>query len=110
MIDSSSNFGGREYLNGRYTGVVSSWISTTGYLGFRTVLGDGNHYGWAKITTNADASSLTLLAIGFNTVPGAGILAGSAVVPEPASSAALLGLGAAGLAIYRKRKQLRRGA
>ena len=110
LIDSSATFGAREYLNGANSGVVSSWISASGYLAFRAALGDGNHYGWAKVTTNADASSLTLLALGFNTSPGGGIFAGSDVIPEPASTAALLGLGATGLALYRKRKNFRRAA
>jgi hypothetical protein len=45
-------------------------------------------------------------------VAGGAIQAGqtSATVPEPASSAVLLAAGAAGLALYRQRKNIRRAA
>ena len=63
-----------------------------------------------KLQTNADATTITVLAMGYNDTPGASILAGQglAAVPEPASSAALLALGAAGLVAYRQRKKLQR--
>lgn len=109
QIGSGTVFGNRAYMNGLNSGVIAAWTGTTGYLGFKIALGDGNHYGWANITTNSDASTVTLNAIGFNAAPNQPIFAGQTVVPEP-STVALLALGAAGLVAYRQRKKIARAA
>lgn len=96
------------------TGLVDpDWSSTTGYIGLKFNAGDSYiHYGWLKVSTNADASSITLLAMGYNDAVGETLGSGEGLVPvpEPATSAALLALGAAGLVAYRQRKKLRRAA
>ncbi|MBS0632365.1 MAG: PEP-CTERM sorting domain-containing protein [Verrucomicrobia bacterium] len=90
--------------------VVTQWSNVTGYFGIKFNPGDGFHYGWIKLQTNADASQWTILSGAYNSVAGESILAGqgAVAVPEPATSAALLALGAAGLVAYRQRKKLRR--
>jgi len=99
------------YASYNGSNVAPGWDNSTAYAGFRDVLGDGTHYGWAKITTSDHGAVVTLDAIGFNNVPGEAIAAGQTVaVPEPAASAALLALGAAGLAAYRQRKKIARAA
>ncbi len=82
-----------------------------GYLGFR--IPDANHtanYGWIHLdnfTVAPNASSYRVVDWAYQN-DGSAILAGEGptAVPEPTSSAlALIAMGAAGLAIYRKRKQ-----
>jgi hypothetical protein len=108
-----ASFGTFGYFKPYNTPVLPAWASTTGYVGFKYTQGDGAHYGWLKFTTNTDGSSVTLDAMGYDTVAGQGITAGegqAAAVPEPASSALLLACGAAGLAAYRRRKKIQRPA
>ncbi|MBS0632364.1 MAG: PEP-CTERM sorting domain-containing protein [Verrucomicrobia bacterium] len=96
---------------GSYADVNPIWQSGTGYIGVKFADGDGyNHYGWLKVATNADATSITLLAMGYNDAVDGPISAGEGLssVPEPATSATLLALGAAGLVAYRRRKHFRR--
>jgi len=121
LVNASLGFDGSNlaYFS-RFTGDHSpDWQgATTGYIGLKTLdistADQASHYGWLKISINADASTITLLAFGYNKTPNAGLLTGQTSgeaptpVPEPATSAALLALGAAGLVAYRQRKQLRR--
>ncbi|MBS0632363.1 MAG: PEP-CTERM sorting domain-containing protein, partial [Verrucomicrobia bacterium] len=108
----SADFNGRTSL----AGAAPAWSNATGYVGVKFLAADFNgsdavyNYGWIKLQTNVDASQLTVLAFGYNDVDGGAISAGQGPtpVPEPATSAALLALGAAGLVAYRQRKQLRR--
>ena len=100
-------------LNRYGTGVAPAWSNTTGYFGIRFNPGDGFHYGWVKLQTNGNASQWAILGGAYNSVVGESILAGqgpTTPVPEPATSAALLALGAAGLVAYRQRKKLQRAA
>jgi len=104
-------FSSQAYLNNFYAPetATSVWAGNTGYVGFKRLV--SNTYGWLKFSVNADASAVTLLAIAYNDAAGGGITAGQiSSIPEPATSAALLGLGAAGLAAYRRRKQIARAA
>ena len=104
-------FSSLAYLNNWYASetATSVWAGNTGYVGFKRTV--SNTYGWLKFSVNADASTVTLLAIAYNDVAGEGITAGQiSSIPEPATSAALLGLGAAGLAAYRRRKHIERAA
>lgn len=85
------------------------WTGKTGYVGFKHSV--SNNYGWLKFTVNADATQVTLDAMAYNDIAGEAILAGQiSAIPEPATSAVLLGLGAAGLAAYRRRKHIERAA
>jgi len=102
-----------------FTGWLSSqtlsspWSNNTGYVGFRSQQTDGTHYGWIKLTVNnANASSVTIDSFAYDTVAGQPITAGEtgSGIPEPATSAALLALGSAGLVAYRQRRKLRRAA
>lgn len=100
------------YFNTYIGNVVPTWAGVTGYAGMKMTISGSIHYGWVKVTTNADASTLTFNAMGFNTVAGEGITAGQGLtpVPEPATSTVLLALGAAGLVAYRQRKKIQRAA
>ncbi len=82
-----------------------------GYLGFSIPAGNGsNNFGWVHLdnfTVAPNVSSYRVVDWAYQN-DGTAILAGegATAVPEPTSSAlALIAMGAAGLAIYRKRKQ-----
>jgi hypothetical protein len=98
---------GMQKTNGVFT--WGNWAhGGTGYVGVEFNLGNGMQYGWAELTAAPDLTNVTLDAWGYETQPGVGITAGetggnSGTVPEP-SSAALLAMGVAGLALYRRRR------
>ena len=75
------------------------WVNGgSGMVGLQllnTVTGDSN-YGWLTLDYNALTGDVSVTQIGFQTVVN------TAVVPEPATSVLLLGLGAAGIAAYRR--------
>ncbi len=88
------------------------WNNVTGYVGFRVSTTGGFFYGWANVTSDSNATHITLNSFGISDVVNGSITAGEGLtaIPEPASSAALLAAGAAGVALYRKRKHLQRAA
>ena len=110
-INGAPTFASSVYFNNGYD-MAAAWNGVTGYVGTKIDFGPGNiHYGWLKMTVAANATSITLNQIAYNDVAGEGITAGqTSNIPEPATSAALLGLGAAGLAAYRRRKHIARAA
>lgn len=84
----------------------------TGYLGLLASNGSSSFvFGWAKIHLGSgiNAYDPTLIAWGYNDVPGDTAYAGGTPAPEP-SSLLLLASGAAGLAAYRRRAKQRRQA
>jgi len=87
--------------------IVGGLHAGTQNVGFQFFLDGGNHFGWANISISA--GSLTVNNWAYNDVANYGIYAGTAIaVPEPANSAAglgLLALGAAGVSAYKRRKQ-----
>lgn len=80
----------------------SQWLSAgTGFLGFRFDVGNGQQYGWARITMNgAPGNTFTLVDYAFGDV-GDSVTAGQ--VPEP-GSLGLLALGGLGLLAWRKKR------
>ncbi len=76
-------------------------LGDTGFLGLRLSVGGVSHFGWAQITYGSDGS-LTLHDFAYELSPNTPIQAGA--VPEPAASAALAGLLAGSVALYRRRK------
>lgn len=76
---------------------------TMAFAGFRFQAADGTHFGWIQLSVNGGIIDFSTAA--YETTPGAAILAGNSVVPEP-STLAMLALGAVGVvgaAIKRRR-------
>ncbi len=72
------------------------------FVGFEFLISGTTHYGWADITIGT--KTVTFDRWSYQSLANTGIV----VVPEPADSAAglgLLALGAAGVAAYKRRKQ-----
>jgi PEP-CTERM motif len=92
---------------------ASQWIAApnnTGFLGVRFKIGANDHFAWVRITVGPQSTTpgsqpraITVHEWAYEDVAGAGIAAGSGVVPEP-TSLGLLALGSLGLARHRRRK------
>ena len=83
-------------------------IENDNLIAFSFDPGDGLHYGWARLSLNADffASEVTISEWAYEEEAGKAIHVGS--VPAPPAAAmglTLLGLGAAGLRAHRQRKR-----
>ena len=78
------------------------FLGTTGkYIGVKFSFNGGTNYGWIQVDVPMDASSATITGYAFNDKADGGIRAGY-IVPE-AGSLALLALGAADLAAWRRK-------
>ena len=95
----------------------SQWATpspATGYLGIRFTGVNGTEYGWIQLSvagnTNPNARQITLIGAGYQTTPNTAIAAGA--VPEPSTMATLglAALGAAGLAVNRRRAAAKQAA
>ena len=83
-------------------------------MGFQTAQGN---LGWLEVTWSGATDTFQVYSAAYESVAGVAILAGdtggSAAVPEPgqvASSLLLLALGAAGVAIQRRRAKKKQAA
>lgn len=92
-------------LTGPFSGGNWSFGGYPAYLGFYYTAPDGNHAGWAYISTTANASfsSFFLDEYGYDTTPNEAITAGEGQTPEP-STMTLIALGGAGLIALRRRR------
>ncbi len=100
-VDGSLNEGsGAGYVyNGDFGGPQDDWtVDHTGAIGFKT--GD-NQFAFINISWDVSAKTLTILGGKYESTASTGITV--TAVPEPSEYAAALGLGALGLAYYRRR-------
>jgi hypothetical protein len=87
---------------------VSGTGNVSGYVGFRD---PANHFGWIQVEVSTIASApreIQVLGYAYDTTANEAILAGDtgvAAAPEPGTiGLAVLGLGAAGIAAWRRRR------
>lgn len=87
---------------------VPDWRNVhDGFVSVKFYSGANSYNGWIEFDTNADASQITIDALGYNPAPGTAAIMGAglaAPVPEPANVALLLAAGAAGVTAYRRSK------
>ncbi len=82
-------------------GALGDWtIDRNGAIGFKT--GD-NQFGFFNVDWDVSAKTLTILGGSIESTASTGIVVTAVAVPEPSEYAAALGLGALGLAYYRRR-------
>jgi len=111
VFDGSKFGDSQPYLNPPNAGVAPVWANATGYAGVQLYHNGQTYYGWLKLAVNGNGSQVSVLAFGYDQTAGNAITAGAGLaIPEPANVAALLAAGAAGLAIYRRRKNIVRAA
>jgi hypothetical protein len=110
FVDSSQNFI-RTTAAPVASGTGAFQVNANNYIGFRFLNeADGQlHYGWAMIALSGalNTAPRSIVEMWYESVANTGIQVGdtgATGVPEP-SSAALLALGAAGLAALRRRKR-----
>ncbi len=101
VVDSSNSFNYGFVSYDPAGGNLDDWLidRPSGAIGFRL---DDGEFGYIHVSWVAATKTLTFLGTGFfDDTPGAGITV--AAVPEPSDYAAALGLGALGIAYYRRR-------
>jgi hypothetical protein len=84
------------------TGIATD--NTPKYFGLSFNPGSGTVYGWMQISFAPTTNFVTLIDAAYNDVPGGAITAGQ-TIPEPANAALLLGAGAAGMILLRRRQK-----
>lgn len=72
-------------------------------VGFELGINGQKHFGWVRVSVNLATAQYTLIDGAYQSAPGVPIEAG-AVVPEP-TSLGLLAAGAAGVGLYRRRRE-----
>ncbi|MBS0660765.1 MAG: PEP-CTERM sorting domain-containing protein [Verrucomicrobia bacterium] len=77
--------------------------SNGGLLGLSFPAGGNTLYGWVRVNINQTSGTFTIVDYAYQTSPGTAINAGA--IPEPSVTLGLLAAGAAGLGIYRRRRQ-----
>ena len=55
-----------------FSSLVSTWINDK-YLGFKFTAGANTHYGWARLSVAADATTITIKEYAFNATPDGAI-------------------------------------
>jgi hypothetical protein len=105
VVDGNLNFVGDpgfpSYGIWGYLPASNFGVGTPGFVGIRFLIGGDTHYGWAEISRGVNAEA-TLHSFGYNTTPDEAALTGA--IPEP-SSILLFAVGAAGLAMRRRRRK-----
>lgn len=105
-IDSSLAMGSnyaRFHVNNT-PGTSTQWSpGTTGYFGVKFNTNTSPLYGWAQLSYNLN-ETITLIDFAYEASGGA-IQAGAGAIPEPSTYAALAGLFAGSVALYRRRQQ-----
>ena len=105
LIDSQLNFlAGTAYM-AYVSGSAGSQFLEPGekFIGFSFDADGGTHYGWLRVNmVGADHNAFTVVDYAYESVVGAGILAGD--VPEP-GSLGLLATGAIGLLLWRHKRR-----
>jgi hypothetical protein len=83
-----------KYLSyGNYAYLAANFTNNKGFVGLQFDIAGSLHHGWAEVTYLGTGNGIMLHSFGYDNTP----------VPEP-TSMLLLGAGAAGLALWRKRK------
>lgn len=104
-IGSSSNFAPGESGSSTHVGPAANQfvVGAAGFIGYKWQPPGGgpDYYGWLDIEIN-NAGAGRIIDWAYQSAPGTGIQAGATGVPEP-TSAVLLGVACAGLAIRRRR-------
>jgi hypothetical protein len=99
-LTGTNSFGNMAYTS--YNLGYGSFAGTSDkYLGVRFTISGNTHYGWIQVQVPADVTYATITGYAYEDVADAQITAGA--IPEP-GSLALLAIGAAGLAAWRKKR------
>lgn len=73
-----------------------AWSGQTGFMGCRFVAGDGfTHYGWVELAVAAGATSVTVIAYGYESMADSAIVAGDAGPLGIAAPSAFINFGVA---------------
>lgn len=65
-----------------YSGSLGFFADRIRYLGVRFLIGDEQHYGWIRVSTTAQITSMTIYDWAYEQTPGTGIRAGEGYLTE----------------------------